>query len=510
MTSPRSHAALLAVASLAGLLAVIAAFRQSAPLPAPEPRPSAAAPTSSESPKADPKALYQPTRQPDRIILTFAGDPATSQAVTWRTDAGAKAAVAEVAPATDGPAFEKGWSGYDAKAVKSVVAKSEKLTAGGYDALYHSANITGLTPKTKYVYRVGDGSNWSEWFQFETASDKPEPFGFIYFGDAQNGIRSLWSRVARGAYSDMPKARFIVHAGDLVDGGNSDTQWGEWHGAAGWINGMVPSIPAVGNHEYSGPKGLTNHWRPQFALPEHGPAGLQESCYHIDYQGVRVIVLNSNEKLAEQAAWLEQVLADNPNRWTIVTFHHPVYSPVAGRDNPAVRAAWRKVIDAAPRGVDLVLQGHDHTYGRSGLMREDNTLTGGQVQTTRGTVYVVSVSGPKLYTGGDMPWMVRRGNGVQLYQLIRVEDDELVYESHTARGDLYDAFTLKKRPDGGNDLIEGENPPGPEGPSGPDAGGAASAADGGRVSPRDTWNAAAAVVILALVALAVGWAVRGR
>ena len=48
--------------------------------------------------------------------------------------------------------------------------------------------------------------NWSEWVHARTASDKPEPFSFIYFGDAQNDVKSLWSRVIRGAYSDAPKA----------------------------------------------------------------------------------------------------------------------------------------------------------------------------------------------------------------------------------------------------------------------------------------------------------------
>jgi hypothetical protein len=495
--------------SLAGLVAVIAVFRLSGGPPLAH-RPSDTAPAA-EVARSDPRQVYRPGLLPDRVILTFAGDPATSQAVTWRTDGSLRSAVAELALATAGPGFEKGWHGYDAKAVRSLPARSEKLSAGGVEALYHSVNFTGLTPRTRYVYRVGDGTNWSEWFQFETAANTPEPFGFIYFGDAQNGIRSLWSRVARGAYSDMPKARFIVHAGDLVDNGNADAQWGEWHAAAGWINGMVPSVPTPGNHEYTGPKGLTEHWRPQFTLPDHGPAGLQESCYYIDYQGVRVIALNSNEKHAEQAAWLGPVLADNPNRWTVVTFHHPVYSPVAGRDNPAVREAWRKVFDAAPRGVDLVLQGHDHTYGRSGLMREDNTLSGTQVQTQRGTVYAVSVSGAKLYAGGDLPWMQRRGSGAQLYQLIRVDGDELTYESRTARGDLYDAFTLRKRPDGGNDLLEGEARPGPDGPSGSDAPGAAGAGEGGsRLDGRSAWNAVAAAAILALVAFGVGWAVRGR
>ena len=33
---------------------------------------------------------YQPTAFPDRVILTIAGDPAHSLAVTWRTDASVK------------------------------------------------------------------------------------------------------------------------------------------------------------------------------------------------------------------------------------------------------------------------------------------------------------------------------------------------------------------------------------------------------------------------------------
>ena len=427
---------------------------------------------------------HHPSVVPDRVILTWKGDPATTQAVTWRTNTSVKEAFAEVAVSEGGPKF---------KATR-LRAQTEPLQTSINEAHYHSANFTDLRPKTKHVYRVGDGKNWSEWFQFETASVNPEPFGFIYFGDAQNDIKSHWSRVARGAYSDMPKAKFIVHAGDLIDNRNDDAQWGEWHTAAGWINGMVPSVPTPGNHEYG--KTLDPHWRAQFALPENGPPGLEETVYFLDYQGVRIISLNTEEKVAEQIPWLENVLANNPCKWTVITFHRPIYSPVKGRDNPHIRAAWRPVFDRAPKGVDLVLQGHDHTYGRSGLMRDDNTLGGGQVFTERGTVYCVSVSGPKHYGVGESPWMSRKGEGMQLYQLIRIDGDRLTYEARTARGDLYDAFELRKRADGGNELIEKEvaNPE-PEKRS-----------HGGR----NYWNAAAATVILGLVALAVTWALQSR
>lgn len=460
---------LTAAVVVATLVVVVGTARQPTPLP---PQPGDGGKTSPNPASAS----------PDRIILTWKTDPATSQAVTWRSAGGEGAA--QLALSEGGPGFDPVWGrGDTAGKVRTIPAESRKLDA----ATYHSVNFTGLRPKTKYVYRVGSEDNWSEWFQFETASEHPEPFGFIYFGDAQNGLKSHWSRVARGAYSDMPKAKFIVHAGDLVDSGSDDGQWGEWHAAAGWINGMVPSVPSPGNHEY-GAGGLTAHWRAQFTLPDHGPPGLGQTCYFLDYQGTRVISLNSNEKIDEQAAWLDAVLTSRSKsiRWTVLTFHHPIYSTARGRDNKAIREAWRPVIDK--HGVDLVLQGHDHTYGRSGLMHGDNLLTGRQVRSTRGTVYAVSVSGSKLYGVGKEPWMESSGQDLQLYQLIHIDGDRLRYESRTARGDLHDSFELCKRANEGNELVNGEG-------SKPD----------GR---RDYANAAAALVIAAVVLFGVAWALR--
>src|SRR5262245_23303651 len=329
---------LLALAAGGVVAAAVLFSQEAAPPPhaAGEPAKAKSGALSDGPPKYDENLVCKPTPLPDRVILTWAGDPATSQAVTWRTDTSVASskAVAQLAVAEAGPGFDPEWGrkGSAGGKMTSRTARTEVLMTAVNEAHYHSVNFTGLKPKTKYVYRVGDGTNWSEWLQFETASDRPEPFGFIYFGDAQNGIKSLWSRVARGSYSDMPKAKFILHAGDLVDRGRSDIDWGEWHAAPGWINGMVPSVPAVGNHEYVG--GLTPHWRTQFTLPENGPPGLEESCYYFDIQGVRVVALNSNERHTEQAEWLRKVLAkaNNSNRWTVVTFHHPIYSSM-GRDN---------------------------------------------------------------------------------------------------------------------------------------------------------------------------------
>lgn len=420
-------------------------------------------PTFGKSGKYADKLYHKATPIPDRVILTWAGDPATSQSVTWRTDVTVKMPAGQIALSEAGPGFARGkLDGSDSK-VRSVPATSVALTTDLGECLQHSVNFDALTPATRYVYRVGDGANWSEWFQFTTPSEQPAPLRFLYFGDAQTELKQHWSRVVRGAYSDMPKAHFILHAGDLVNRGAADGEWGEWFQAAGWINGMVPTIPTPGNHEYSGSRVvqvegknttqrvLTGHWRPQFALPTNGPPGLEETAYYLDIQGVRVVSLNSNEKRPEQKEWLDGVLQSNPHRWTVVTFHHPVYSTAKGRDNKELRELWRPVLEK--HGVDLVLTGHDHTYGRSGLMREDNLTTGATVA-DKGIVYVVSVSGPKMYSLDPEPWMASRAKDTQLYQLITIDGDRLSYEARTATGKLYDEFELRKRPDGSNAMVE--------------------------------------------------------
>ena len=171
-------------------------------------------------PEAD---IYRATPVPDRIILTWSGNPATTAAVTWRTDASVTNAVAQIANAADGPDFPKSARSYPA------------ITETGADN-YHSLPFTGLQPDTQYLYRVGDGANWSEWNQFRTAPRGPAPLEFIYVGDAQNDIFSMWSHLIRAGYSEAPRARFILHAGDLANRGVVDSEWGEWHAAAGWIN----------------------------------------------------------------------------------------------------------------------------------------------------------------------------------------------------------------------------------------------------------------------------------
>jgi acid phosphatase type 7 len=403
--------------------------------------------------KVKPAEMYLPSLVPDRIVLTWTGDPATSQAVTWRTSTEVTKPVAEIAVATPNIEFTK--------VAQTVAGVSTPLKTDINEAHFHSVEFTGLEPRTKYAYRVGDGVNWSEWFHFTTASQSNEPFTFVYFGDAQNDLRSMWSRVIREAYSDASKCRFLLHAGDLINNAEADAEWGEWFGGGGYLNAMIPSIPVPGNHEMAkkdgGSRVLSHHWRPQFTLPQNGPQGLEESCYWVVYQNTLIVGLNSNERQEEQGKWLDELLTKTDYPWVICTFHHPIYSTGKDRDNAALRNLWKPIFDK--HHVDLVLTGHDHTYGRTGLetplVTVGNVPTGVRnVDTQTGTVYVVSVSGPKMYNLQPHPFMKRTAEDTQLYQIIRVEPSKIVYEARTAVGELYDAFTLEKQPGSINRLIE--------------------------------------------------------
>jgi hypothetical protein len=404
---------------------------------------------------------------PDRIVLTWSGDPASTQSITWRTDTTVANPAVQYALASPGPGF-----GYEAQTVAATsrTVDASKVKDAGVVADYHSVTLTGLRPDTIYAYRVGDGVRWTEWFHFRTASRTPKPFSFLYFGDAQNDIMSLWSRTIRGSYAEAPDARFMIHAGDLINNTHNDVQWGEWFRAGGYLHAMLPSVPAVGNHEYdpltddtAAVEELAVFWRPQFTLPTNGIASQQETNYYFDYQGARIIVLNSNEDREAQAAWLDKVLTDNPQPWTIATFHHPIFSSGQERDNARLRNAWKPILDK--HGVDLVLQGHDHTYARgrtvaAATKASSNVATGANARDPiTGTVYVVSVSGRKMYNFKKGEWSTyeatldRKAENTQLFQVIRIAGDTLRYRAHTAVGSLYDAFDLVRTRDA-NRFIE--------------------------------------------------------
>src|SRR5690606_24236621 len=97
--------------------------------------------------------------------------------------------------------------------------------------------------------------------------------------------------------------------------------------------------------------------------------------------------------------------------------------------------------------VDLVLQGHDHTYVRG---MERIPMAKGE---TPGTMYVVSVSGPKMSDVLRADWMDRTAGHTQLFHVIDVDSDVLTFKAFTATGELYDEFEPHNSKDSQNRLV---------------------------------------------------------
>jgi predicted phosphodiesterase len=275
----------------------------------------------------------------------------------------------------------------------------------------------------------------------------------------------LWSRAIRSALLTAPDARFVVHAGDLLAEGYDDRLWGEWSDALGFIGATIPSFPVPGNHDLHRPPGRPDSkfvfsvsplWHSHFALPTNGPdiPEMPGQSYYVDYQGVRMVALDVNvfanedfeaaakQRVREkQLAWLNQVLGNNSNRWTIVVQHQPIYAVAKGREYAEMRAALAPLYEKY--GVDLVLQGHDHSYARS------HKVAAGKVVApdAPGVIYAVSVSGPKMYQLDElhMKLMAQTYEKKQFFQTIEVSPDLLKYTSYSIDGAVTDAFELRKR-----------------------------------------------------------------
>ncbi|PZQ87457.1 MAG: hypothetical protein DI534_14725 [Leifsonia xyli] len=438
---------------------------------------------------------YTPTATPDRVVTTLTGDAATTRTLTWRTSPEVTSAVVEYRPAAGGevvqvPATTRGTSERKAE---------QKGETAQYEARTHTGTLTGLSPATAYSFRVGDGgSNWSPWREFTTAAAGSQPFEFLYVGDAQNDIRAKWAGAAREMYDKTPDARLVIHAGDLINNADNDLQWGEWFGADPDSVASVLQVPVPGNHEYLNGR-LYEPWGENFTLPKNGPqvdptatsceqayqrkmsSTFANAVYYVDYQGVRFIslagtlamsdLLPTAGELAEagctaeaqidvvkmwaqlQADWLDKALETNPGRWAVASIHQPIFSTSVGRDNPHIRAAWLPVFEK--HNIDLVLQGHDHTYARGYLAQNE---VPGQPKLQTGPVYTVAVLGPKMYDldmNAENNWTLNAARRVtafqdtRSYQRVSVDGGRLSYKAYKYdSGEVIDSFEICKNAEG--------------------------------------------------------------
>ena len=348
------------------------------------------------------------TAAPDHLVLSWTGDPGTTQTFTWRTDTTVAKSVVQYS-AGSGTGFPAG-----AKEAAGTVEPFTVDTATDKTMEnIHSATVTGLAPGTTYTYRVGDGTNWSAAGTFTTEAADTTGFKFLLYGDPQpiypltTEQYNVWEKTVKSSAAANPDAKFMVIMGDISENGGSGAMWDKFFKASDTVLPKLPLMAVQGNHDTFSdtyfPYNLPFGFRTNFTLPTNGPDIVKESCYSFDYGTVHFAVLDSQgieennllpgkDILAPQVDWLDKDLAAHRDAvFTIVLMHKPIYYNVKERSNVELNV-FIPVFDKYH--VDLVVSGHDHVNKITYPMKAGSPVS----STKSGTVYMISGrSGEKYY-----------------------------------------------------------------------------------------------------------------
>ncbi|WP_332368507.1 fibronectin type III domain-containing protein [Spirosoma telluris] len=117
-------------------------------------------------------------------MLTWSGNPATTQDIQWRTSA----------------SVPNGLTKYWLKGTRDTLIKAaalykleDRLLQNDRYAHRFTTQLTGLQPGKTYDYQVGSTKGrWSSVASFQTQSTTKEGFSFIWFGDTHKS--PVWGR----------------------------------------------------------------------------------------------------------------------------------------------------------------------------------------------------------------------------------------------------------------------------------------------------------------------------
>ncbi len=299
--------------------------------------------------------------QPSTLFLTWQRDPTTTMTVQWVGTRG------ETADTTIyyGTPEDEDWS------TKPTLTKPYADT----DFKVFRAELTGLTPGTDYVFRIG---KQSPTYRFRTMPAKAtNTIHFISGGDVGVNPHAVANNIQAARQDPM----FAVVGGDLgYDNGRSvEISLAFLRNYSKHMIGrdgrLIPLVACIGNHEVDGGYNKPRAKAPFFyalfdgLYPETSYASLDFGDY------LSLVLLDTGHTNAiggAQTDWLETTLktrAEHPN--VLVVNHVPAYPSFRnyqgsnGRDGTGEgnRKHWVPLFQKYR--VPVVLEHHDHTFKRT-------------------------------------------------------------------------------------------------------------------------------------------------
>lgn len=265
------------------------------------------------------------------------------------------------------------------------------------DELYYANKVTvsDLKENTTYYYQYLCDGVWSDTYHFTTGST--DNFSILYVGDPQIGASKgqtpsesdtaqtasiaarndaySWDTTLTAAMSDHPEIDWVISAGDQINNTNDDN--GQEIEYAGFLSAdeltSLPIAPTIGNHD-SKYANFQNHFNVANPYTDEENATPAGNDYYYSYGNALFIVLNTNNyNVASHEKLINKAILSNPNAtWKVVTFHQDIYG--SGKDHSdsdgiILRTQLTTLMDKYD--IDVVLQGHDHTYSRSYMLTSD-------------------------------------------------------------------------------------------------------------------------------------------
>lgn len=383
------------------------------------------------------------------------------------------------------------------------IGEDEEDTNGVPDTIsgkYYSnkVTVTGLKENTTYYYQVCTGKDqkgndvWSDLQKFSTKDT--DEFSFLYVGDPQIGASTgqtnsdgeamadsnyaarndgyNWNKVLNGAVKNHPDVSFMVSAGDQVNASTNETQYASYLSAEALTS--LPVATTIGNHDSTSAQYSYHYNNPNTEEMDATGATAAGTDYYYRYGNTLFIVLDTNNhNCAIHEANIKTAIENNQDAtWRVVTFHQDIYGSGydhSDSDGIVLRTQLTPLMDKYD--IDVVLQGHDHTYSRTyqltsdGKQRSEEELAaaqnssnpnflaendcyeiksdvkGGTITNPEGTVYYEanSATGSKFYNliGVQQNYIAERSQTwTPTYSVVSVTDD-------TFSVTTYDATTQK-------------------------------------------------------------------
>ncbi|MFF9620055.1 fibronectin type III domain-containing protein [Streptomyces griseosporeus] len=386
----------------------------------------AAVPTQSTAPAAETVdgALVAPFGR----HLAYGNDPRTEMTISW-----------QVPVAVQKPFVRIGAHPWDLSRrieaeVRTLHTPAGVGASGDHTQYYLHAQLTHLRPGRTYYYGVGhDGFDPADAHllgtlgTFTTAPAHKAPFTFTAFGDQGVSYHGL----ANDALILGQRPAFHLHAGDIAyadpsgagktaDTGFDARVWDQFLYQTESVAKSVPWMVSYGNHDmeaWYSPNGYGGQ-EARFTLPDNGPDRKNlPGVYSFTHGNTAVISLDPNDISWEipanlgisggtQTTWFEAQLkkyrAAKDIDFVVVFFHHCAYcTSTAHASEGGVRQEWVPLFEKYQ--VDLVINGHNHVYERTDVLKGGRVakklpIGGTAYPETDGVVYVTAgAAGRSLY-----------------------------------------------------------------------------------------------------------------